>query len=274
MATLRRVDRERLRRIRNFQSLDFYPALVLRPLTILIMLVVADWKWLTPNLLTSLCNIAKLAAIALILMGDPGSLIAAAIVLQAAGVLDNLDGTMARYRGMASPMGSYYDKVSDVITWFPIVVAIGWVAHERSGDGMMILLPAVSAYCLAVMGYLKWLVYFERQRLLWLQARQDPAAAVAEQCKRKPVSTPPERSAGDWVKWFLWKLVQAVRFEEIDLYFWVGLFLILNELELLMWILGITQCMQLAAMVFVRTREIHTIDRDVQDQRASTPELE
>jgi len=261
-----------LRRIRNFQSLDFYPALVLRPLTILIMLVVADWKWLTPNLLTSLCNVAKLVAVGLILMGEPGSLIAAAIVLQVAGVLDNMDGTMARYRGAASPLGSYYDKVSDVITWFPIVVAIGWVAQERSADGMMILLPAVSAYCLTVMGYLKWLVYYERQRLLWLEARSDPSAAVAEQCKREPVSTPPDRSAARWVRWLLWKLVQAARFEEIDLYFWVGLFLILNELEILMWILGITQCLQLAAMVFVRTREIHRIDRDVRAQRSTTPE--
>ena len=33
------MDRERLNRIRNFQSEDWYPALVMRPLTILVMLI-------------------------------------------------------------------------------------------------------------------------------------------------------------------------------------------------------------------------------------------
>lgn len=252
--------------------MDFYPALVLRPISIAIMLVVADWKWLTPNLLTTLANLTKLAAIGLILQGDAGSLIAAAIVLQASGILDNLDGTMARYRNMASPLGSYYDKVSDILTWFPIVCAMGWVAYEQTGDGLMILLPAVSAYALAVMGYLKWLVYYERERLRWLEARQDPAVHVAKQCERKPISRPPERTVADWIKWFLWKLVQAVRFEEIDLYFWVGLFLILNELPILMWILGITQTLQMLAMLAKRTWEIRAVDRDVQKQRALPPE--
>ncbi len=253
--------------------MDFYPALVLRPLTILILYVCADWKWLTPNLLTTLCNISKIVAVGLILVAEPNYLIAAAIVLQLSGILDNMDGTLARYRRMSSPMGSYYDKVSDLITWFPIVVAMGWVAHQQSdGDGMMILLPAVSAYCLAVMGYLKWLVYYERERLRWLEARDNPEAAVAEQTKPRVISTPPERSAGDWIKWFAWKLVQAVRFEEIDLYFWVGLALVLNELPLLMWVLGITQVLQVLAMLWQRTFEMRDVDKGVQDQRPPTPE--
>jgi len=253
--------------------MDFYPALVLRPLTILILLGCADWKWLTPNLLTTMCNVVKVVAIVLILMAEPNYLIAAAIVLQVAGILDNMDGTLARYRNMASPFGSYYDKVSDILTWFPIVVAMGWVAYEQTGDGMMIVLPAVSAYCLAVMGYLKWIVYYERERLHWLKARENPAEHVAEQTKPRVISTPPERTGAQWVKWFFWKLAQAVRFEEIDLYFWVGLALVLNRLELLMWVLGVTQCMQVGAMVVKRTMEIRAVDRDVQEQRtAGTPE--
>ena len=60
------MDQDRLRRIRNFQSTDWYPALFIRPLSILVMLVIADWRFLTPNRLTTIANLGKLGACALI----------------------------------------------------------------------------------------------------------------------------------------------------------------------------------------------------------------
>src|SRR5262249_47264319 len=62
------MDRERLKRIRNWQSSEFYSRLVMRPVSILIMLVVADWRWLTPNLVTTFANVAKLTGAVLIVI--------------------------------------------------------------------------------------------------------------------------------------------------------------------------------------------------------------
>ena len=141
------MDRARLNRIRNFQSDDWYPALFIRPLTIAIMLVVADWRVLTPNRLTTIANLCKVAAAALIvpswaaavgLGGDAGT-IAAVVLLQLGVVFDHLDGTMARYRRTFTTFGSFYDKASDIITWFAISEAIGWRAYVESGEPLTYL---------------------------------------------------------------------------------------------------------------------------------------
>src|SRR5688572_26198966 len=110
------MDRERLQRIRNFQSQDWYPALFIRPLSIGIMLVIADWKFLTPNRLTTLANVCKLAAAWFVFDGQSTSeLVAAVVLLQLGLIFDHLDGTMARYRRTFTKIGSFYDKVSDLI---------------------------------------------------------------------------------------------------------------------------------------------------------------
>ena len=56
------MDRDRLTRLRNYQSGEFYAALVIRPLTIAVLYPIADWRWLTPNRCTTIGNLAKLGA--------------------------------------------------------------------------------------------------------------------------------------------------------------------------------------------------------------------
>ena len=129
------MDQDRLRRIRNFQSEDWYPALIVRPLSIGIMLVIADWKFLTPNRLTTLANLAKLACCWLILCADSTAEIVWTVVALNLGLIfDHLDGTMARYRRTFSKLGSFYDKVSDIVSWFLIMTAVGWAAARASSQ--------------------------------------------------------------------------------------------------------------------------------------------
>lgn len=92
-ARRRWLDRDRLKRIRNFQSSEFYSRLVMRPLSMLLMLVCADWKWLTPNLVTTVANVSKLAGAALIVVGHREYALSAAILLQLGLLFDHLDGT-------------------------------------------------------------------------------------------------------------------------------------------------------------------------------------
>src|SRR5205814_1234514 len=85
----------------------------------------SSWPWVTPNLLTTLANLAKLAGAALILPDRHGPTIAAVVLLQFGLLFDHLDGTLARYRRTGTAFGAFYDKLSDAITWLPICLAIG-----------------------------------------------------------------------------------------------------------------------------------------------------
>ena len=262
------MDRDRLQRIRNFQSTDWYPALVIRPLSIGIMLVIADWRFLTPNRLTTIANLAKLAACGLIAFGpvpgDLGVTVWAVVLLQLGIVFDHLDGTMARYRRAFTRLGSFYDKVSDLVTWFLIMLAVGWAAWRQTGEAHLLVLAIGSSFALDVMGYMKWLSTAESERLRWFEARSDPAV-IDKRTAPIAIAPPPARTRADWLRWFARSWLQIARFEEMDLFFWVALGLLLDRLEWLIWLCFATQTFILLSMVYRRTRDIIRVDRRLRD---------
>ena len=270
------MDRERLKRIRNFQSQDWYPSLVIRPLTILIMLVIADVRALTPNRLTTLANLFKVGACVVLVPAwaaafglDSDAAAIWAVVLLHLGILfDHLDGTMARYLRNFTIFGSFYDKVSDFITWFAICMALGWRAYVHTGDALMIVLATGSAAALAVRGYMKWLSVGESEKLRWLEAAADPAGAVARRTKPPTISEPPTRTAGDWLKFVASRMWRIVQFEEMDLFFWASLALIIDRLDLLCWLLFLTQGAASAALVIYRHLEADKMDATLRTLRA------
>ena len=240
---------ERIKKIRNWQSQEFYARLVMRPLAIVMMLFVADWKWVTPNLVTTAANLAKLVGTALIVMDHQDHALAAAIWIQVGLLLDHLDGTIARYRACGTTFGSFYDKVSDAVTWMLITGAVGWAAYQETHDVVLPIAALVSAYALLTRGYMKWLMTAE-------QRKQVVAAAPSEAKAHEP----PSRTAMEWGLWFASSLGRALAFEEVDLFFWVGLGLVLHELELLVWLLAVSQVIGALIMIGARALEARSMD--------------
>ncbi|CAN5914216.1 hypothetical protein BH11MYX3_BH11MYX3_12900 [soil metagenome] len=256
------MDRERLNRIRNFHSEDWYPALVIRPLTILVMLVIADWKFLTPNRLTSIANVMKLAAAWLIL--QPEHTVLAIVMLQLGILFDHLDGTVARYRRTFTKFGSFYDKVSDYITWPMIVMAAAWQAYRETNDAFLIILGASSVIALCVRGYMKWLYQAESERLRWFEAKADPAAAIAKRTAPIVIAPPPVRTPAQWATWFGKQLLGVFKFEEMDLWFWLSVAIAIHHLDWAMWFFAITQVPLMLALTIVRAVWIMRIDKQLQ----------
>ncbi|MBL9013569.1 MAG: CDP-alcohol phosphatidyltransferase family protein [Myxococcales bacterium] len=255
------MDQERLKRIRNFQSQDAYPALVIRPLTILVMLVIADWKFLTPNRLTTIANLCKLAAAWLIL--QPDQVVLSIVMLNLGILFDHLDGTVARYRRTFTKLGSFYDKVSDIITWPIIVLAGAWQAMRETGEPFMIVLAAASLSALCIRGYMKWLYQAETERLRWFEAKSDPAGAIAKKTAPIVIAPPPERTAKDWLIWFAKRVAMIFAFEEMDLWFWMSLALASGHLAWVMWFLAFTQVPLAIAVAVTRHIWMMKVDRQL-----------
>jgi phosphatidylserine synthase len=261
------MDHARLQRIRNFQSQDWYPALVIRPLTIGIMLVIADWKFLTPNRLTTVANVAKLAGAWLILVPDHPVL--AVVCLQLGVIFDHLDGTMARYSQTFTKLGSFYDKVSDMITWSAITLAAGWQTMRETGAPYYLLLASASALALSTRGYMKWLFQAETERVRWLEARPDPAAAVAKYTAPIVIKPPPVRTAADWAKWFGSQLLNVLKFEEMDLWFYLSVAILIGHLDWAMWLMFVTQLAGMAVLTVTRMVWIARVDRQIRTLEAT-----
>ncbi|HVK86977.1 MAG TPA: CDP-alcohol phosphatidyltransferase family protein [Kofleriaceae bacterium] len=241
----RLLDPQRLRRIRNIQSAEFYSRLVMRPLSTLVLIFVADWKWLTPNLVTTFANVFKLAGAALIAFNHQDHGVLGAIVLQIGTLFDHIDGMLARYRGAGSVFGAFYDKASDAVTWLVISGALGWAAYKDTGDVWLPIGAVASAYMLLVIGYMKWIVA--------AASRRTPAPAAQE---------PPSRTPAQWAGWFVSSLARAAMFEEIDLFFWIGLGLVLDELPFTILLLVVSQAVQLVIMCIKRALQMRAIDAE------------
>ncbi|MBP8806896.1 MAG: CDP-alcohol phosphatidyltransferase family protein [Kofleriaceae bacterium] len=254
---------DRLRRLRNFQSTEWYAALIVRPLTIAVLWLCADWRWVTPNRCTTVGNLAKLGAAALIL--TPDHWVAAAVLLQVGVLFDHMDGTLARYRRAFTKLGSFYDKVSDMITWAAIMGAAGWQVARAEGEPGYLVLALAGVTGMNVCGYMKWLAHAESERVRWLEAQADPVAAVMARTRPIAIAPPPTRTRGQWLRWGLTMASRVWRFEEVDLWFWLGLALVIGRLDLAVWVLSATQVAQLVIMIGVRTRDVVRADRRIRE---------
>lgn len=87
-------------------------------------------RHVTPNQVSILGMLLNLLAAALIVSGNP---IAAGIVFVIAGLLDLLDGALARLGHSASPRGAFLDSTLDRISEGLVFAAIAYVLASRGG---------------------------------------------------------------------------------------------------------------------------------------------
>ena len=88
----------RLRLLRNKRYEDWWHIVFGGPLGVFIAALVADVRWITPNLVTVVGFIMRLAGAAMIVIREPWADLTAMGLLELSLVLDITDGSLARYR--------------------------------------------------------------------------------------------------------------------------------------------------------------------------------
>jgi CDP-diacylglycerol---serine O-phosphatidyltransferase len=100
-----------------------------------------------PNILTLLALCAGMTAIRLAFSGKFESAVTAVII---AGVLDGLDGRIARLLKSTSPLGAQLDSLSDFVSFgvAPAIMLYMWTMHDLQGIGWAVSL--LFAVCCAL----------------------------------------------------------------------------------------------------------------------------
>lgn len=202
-----------------------------RPLTILFLLPVADRDWVTPNRITFASVATKLIGVAMLLL-YPGYWwgVAAALLVNLGLILDNMDGTLARYRDSSSYLGYYMDKALDNVCLAALFVAIALRTFWKTGNEWDLALPLIGYAGASVAAYTKW-VASKVETDMELVGRLK-GGTLEEFAKRRaqqnPVIPPPERSLGDWMR-FLFDAVKSILlFNEVDIFFFFLLAVVLD----------------------------------------------
>ena len=226
---------QRLYRLRNFQSKDFWAMVFARPMTILMLLPIADVAWVTPNLITAASVATKIGGIAALawMPGYWGGVLGA-ILVNLGLVLDNMDGTLARYRDTSSYVGYYLDKSVDIICLAGIFLAIAWRAYQGTQESIDLMLPFAGFAGASAAAYCKWVaskVETDLNLLHHMKAGtlEDFARGRIDQ---NPIELPPSRSLADWGKFLFDSLKSIFLFNEVDIFFFLALALVLDKLWL------------------------------------------
>ena len=95
----------RLRLLRSKRYEDWWHIVFGGPLGVLVAAVVADVRWITPNLVTLVGFVLRLTGAVLVAVRAPWADVTALVLLELSLVLDITDGSLARYRKQPSALG-------------------------------------------------------------------------------------------------------------------------------------------------------------------------
>ena len=214
-----------------------------RPIATGILALIGHLPWVTPNGLTVFALLLRLATLAFLLASPGSAPVAVAAALLIAVAVDGADGQLARARGGGSALGSYVDKVSDLVWQALLFGAIGWLATRSSGEPMYLLL-ASAAFAANACAYYAYWVYRDGRSSRGEEGSQSIGGLGDD---RPPLT---------------WKKVLRIQgyffaFQESDIHLWIGVGLCLGRLDWICWFLAATQVPSGLIRIAARGRQLH-----------------
>jgi len=213
---------------------EWWSSFITAPIGILLNVIVVDWSILNPNRLTTLSFIISFFGAAFILPYAYQNFFIAAILIQLGHVLDCMDGQMARYRGILSPAGSFYDKIADFIKIFIFFAAVSFAAFEETNNVTVVFLGFTATFFYTLRSYIKYVT-------LSIRVENDPEYFKNRLNTEVELSAEPNFSLRKILLWFLKEQRKFFQFDEGVFVFLISAALLLHTLLPLLWILAISQ---------------------------------
>jgi phosphatidylglycerophosphate synthase len=234
---------------------EWWSSFVTSPIAVLLNWVVVDYKWLTPNLITLFSLIAAASASGLIILGGQFNFIAAAFLINFSHVLDCMDGQMAKYRGVSSRFGNFFDKVTDQIQIFILFSAVAYAAYSQTHDVTVVFLAFVGVALYSLRVYVKYVTIFieiEHDKNYLDKASEEASVVRGRQ----------ENKAGLGCGWranLIWLAAEQRKFflfNEAVFVFMLSLALVLDAIVPMLWLFAISQLYYGSVRSWQRGRQI------------------
>jgi phosphatidylglycerophosphate synthase len=217
-----RIDLEEIRE-RTYKSRDaWWTVLLVDPLASRLVRVVASYRWITPNLLTSFATVLGLAAAVCFGLADRGWLVAGALLFHASFVVDCMDGKIARLNGTGSMFGAWFDFMFDRLRVILCAAALFGGQYARTGNLLYVWLAfgVVAADLFRYLNGSQMGKIKAAMRLQLAEARGETVIAQAElsaeeaadgedQSPRQPMPDDPQQAT--YIRLRAWLLRRRIR---------------------------------------------------------------
>jgi len=192
----------------------------------------------------------------LIVLGGEVNFYAAAALINVSHILDCMDGQMAKYRGVSSRFGNFFDKVTDQIQIFFWFSAIAYAAYLQTQNVVAVFLAftGVTFYSLRV--YVKYVTIFIEidHDKDYLEKASEQAGAINDQKQEK---------AGlghGWKEnlvWFIREQRKFFLFNEAVFVFLLSAALIFDAIMPMLWVFAVSQLYYGVVRSWQRGRQIY-----------------
>jgi len=134
-------------RTRTYKRRDaWWTVWLVDPLASRLVWLVAPWRWVTPNRLTTAAFVVGAGSAAAFWQGTYGWLLAGALLFHLSFVLDCMDGKIARLNGTGSVFGAWLDYVFDRLRVAACVVGLFGGQYMRTDNFVYIWLGGVVVF--------------------------------------------------------------------------------------------------------------------------------
>ena len=239
---------ERYQLLKSRSAKDWWTATFGDPVSWLILAAIADWKLISPNLLTMLTFLSKVASSALIAFGDRSMVITGAVLLQAGVLFDHMDGNLARYRNMSTMKGGFMDRILDGASILIILSALSWHIYLKGNPVYYLLLGPSTAGFYLIICYMYWSYAFYEHKTLGESTKVNPGA---KDLSDRQVST---------LDYMIEGQKKIFNFNHIDYYFWISFAIILDQPEIVLWFLFIIIGYKVIDRFIMRMNHLDSLD--------------
>ncbi|NGX42167.1 MAG: hypothetical protein K940chlam7_00444 [Chlamydiae bacterium] len=217
---------------------EWWSSFVTSPLAIAVNYLVVDIQWINPNLITLISFITAIISALFIVAGGTVNFIIAAILIHWSHILDCMDGQMARYRKTSSPLGGFFDKLTDqiqVIIWFG---SVGYAAYTQTQSVLPVFLAFTGVAFYSLRGYVKYVtIYTEMSRD---SGYLEKLSKEASRVKKKETAGLGHGVLANFC-WFMGEQKKIFSFDEGVFVFMLSLALIIDILTPMLWVFAISQ---------------------------------
>lgn len=234
---------------------EWWSSFVTAPLGIAVNYVAVEVSWITPNRITLASFLVAVAAAVCMLVGGTVNFIAAAVLIHVSHVLDCMDGQMARYRQVSSPLGSYFDRVTDqvqVALWFgaaAYAAAVHSASQSTSVTPVFLALIGIAAYGLR--GYTKYVT-------IEIEMARDPGYLAAMSRREQPAPVAgPGFGLGANLAWLVREQRKIIQFDEGVFIFMLSAALVFDALVPMLWVFAVSQAFWGLYRALHRAHRIH-----------------
>lgn len=230
----------------------FFPPIANR-----ILPFISGFKWITPNIVTLFSFFLYVLGCLFIFIDVPGHLIFTAILLPAAYIGDCLDGQLARTKKLSSDIGNYLDKVVDVLKIYIVTICLAYSAYLSKNDVTYIFLGFTACFFFNFRYYLKLETIFS-------QFNQDSQYLV--KCSKRKQELYRSKHAeyeqlssnlSGKIKLFWFKHRSIFWVDEAEFVVFTSIGALLNQIELVLWVLAISQFLIASWRLFERGYQTH-----------------